>query len=159
MTSEEASPDQSALISGLAAAILASDADAIIATDRLGIIRYWNPGAARIFGFAASAALGASLDLIIPERLRNRHWAGYRRVIESGTTRYGSADMLAVPAQTADGRQISVEFTIVMLADAENRIIGMAATLRDVTARFAKMQDLKRQLDDLRHKRTDAGSA
>ncbi len=127
-------------------AILAAPADAILATDREGLIRFWNPGAARIFGFTEEEAIGASLDLIIPERLRQRHWDGYRRVMETGESRYGSGDLLAVPAITRDGHPISVEFTIVLLRDADGRIVGMASILRDVTARFQETRRLKQQL-------------
>jgi PAS domain S-box-containing protein len=130
----------------LAGAIVGTAADAILATDRQGIIRFWNPGADRIFGFTQEEAVGASLDLIIPERLRQRHWLGYRRVIATGATRYGTGDVLAVPALTKDGRQISVEFTILLLRDSSRQITGMAAILRDVTARFEETRRLKREL-------------
>jgi PAS domain S-box-containing protein len=130
----------------LASAIVGTAADAILATDRQGIIRFWNPGADRIFGFTREEAVGASLDLIIPERLRQRHWQGYQRVMATGATRYGTGDVLAVPALTKDGRQISVEFTILLLRDAGREITGMAAILRDVTARFEETQRLKREL-------------
>jgi PAS domain S-box-containing protein len=142
--------DSHAIIAQLAGALLAASADAILATDRDGVIRFWNPGAVRIFGFAEDEAVGVSLDLIIPERLRQRHWEGYRRVVATGATRYGTGDVLAVPALTKDGRQISVEFTIVLLSDANREIIGMAAILRDVTARFEETRHLKRQLAELR---------
>lgn len=127
-------------------AILASAADAILATDREGTVNFWNPGAERLFGFSKKEAIGASLDLIIPERLRKRHWDGWLHVMESGETRYGAGDVLAVPAMTKDGRQISVEFTIILLRDAEQQIVGMAAVLRDVTKRFEEMRRLRRQL-------------
>jgi len=130
----------------LAGAIVGTAADAILATDRQGIIRFWNPGADRIFGFTQEEAVGASLDLIIPERLRQRHWQGYQRVMATGATRYGTGDVLAVPALTKDGRQISVEFTILLLRDAGREITGMAAILRDVTARFEETRRLKREL-------------
>ena len=54
--------------------------------------------------------------------------------------------MLAVPALTKDGRQISVEFTILLLRDASREITGMAAILRNVTARFEETRRLKREL-------------
>ena len=73
--------DLSALI---AESLLHTRSDAIIAADSDGIIRFWNPGAERIFGHAAADAIGHSLDLIIPERLRGRHWQGYRRTIATG---------------------------------------------------------------------------
>ena len=78
-------------------AVLGTEADAIVASDSEGIIRFWNAGAERIFGYSTSEALGQSLDIIIPERLRHRHWAGYRQVMASGTSRYGRGDVLAVP--------------------------------------------------------------
>lgn len=130
----------------LGEAILGTAADAILMADREGIIRFWNPGAARIFGFTTDEALGRSLDLIIPERLRKRHWDGYDHVIATGVTRYGAGDLLAVPAIAKDGRQISVEFTIVLLRDPDRQLVGMAAILRDVTARFEETRRLKRQL-------------
>ena len=130
----------------LAGAIVGTAADAILATDSEGIIRFWNPGANRIFGFTQEEAVGASLDLIIPERLRQRHWQGYQRVMATGVTRYGTGEVLAVPALTKDGRQISVEFTILLLRDASRQITGMAAILRDVTARFEETRRLKREL-------------
>ncbi|MBN9280155.1 MAG: PAS domain S-box protein [Hyphomicrobium sp.] len=127
-------------------AILASAADAILATDREGTVNFWNPGAERLFGFSRKEAIGASLDLIIPERLRKRHWDGWLHVMQSGETRYGAGDVLAVPATTKDGRQISVEFTIILLQDADQQIVGMAAVLRDVTKRFEETRRLRRQL-------------
>lgn len=130
----------------LACALLEAAADAIIATDRGGVIRFWNPGAARIFGFAPGEAMGQSLDLIIPENLRARHWDGYHAVMRTGESRYGRGDLLSVPALRKDGGRISVEFTIVPLKDAQGRMDGMAAILRDVTARFEEMRALKRQL-------------
>src|SRR5687767_11482427 len=96
----------------LAEAILFSRSDAIIAADREGAIFFWNPGAERIFGYSSAHAVGRSLDIIIPTRLRERHWAGYRRVIEAGRSRYDHGDILAVPGMTSDGRGISLEFTI-----------------------------------------------
>src|SRR6478752_1824930 len=119
----------------LARAILESHADAILVADREGVICFWNPGAARIFGFGAEEAIGHSLDLIIPEPLRARHWEGYKRVMVSGETRYGSGDVLSVPALTKAGLRISVEFTIIILREDNDAVIGMAAILRDVSAR------------------------
>jgi PAS domain S-box-containing protein len=135
-----------AIREALTRSILATAADAIVATDREGRIVFWNPGAVRIFQYAESEAVGQSLDIIIPERLRARHWEGYRRVIETGESRYGHGDVLAVPGLRKDGTQISLEFTIVTLTDGQGRIDGMAAIMRDVTKRFAEMRALKRRL-------------
>ncbi len=130
----------------LAAALLATSADAILATDREGRIRFWNPGAARIFGFSEAEALGRSLDIIIPERLRQRHWSGWDQVMAAGETRYGAGDLLSVPAMTRSGAQISIEFTIILLSDPGGGIGGMAAVLRDVTARYEETRRLRRRL-------------
>jgi PAS domain S-box-containing protein len=87
--------------------------DAIIYADAEGVIRLWNRGATRIFGFAEAEALGRSLDIIIPETLRERHWRGFRATMRTGESRYGDGQVLSVPAVRKDGSRISVEFTIV----------------------------------------------
>lgn len=130
----------------LVEAILGMQSDAIIATDHSGVIDFWNPGAERIFGFSADEAVGHSLDLIIPENLRDRHWSGFNRVMASGESHYGHGDLLSVPALTRSGQRISVEFTIVMLKDEHMRPAGTVAILRDVTKRFEEIRALKRQL-------------
>lgn len=130
----------------LAEAVLSTRADAIVAADRDGIIRFWNPGAERIFGYATEEVIGRSLDLIIPERLRQRHWDGYRETMKTGKSRYGDGDILSVPALRQDGATISIEFTIVPLRDQSRQMAGIAAIMRDVTKRFEEMRMLKRRL-------------
>lgn len=135
-----------AIADDLSAALMVSNADAIIAADAQGVIRFWNPGAERIFGFTAADAVGQSLDLIIPERLRDRHWRGYREVMRTGQSRYGDGDILAVPGVRKDGARISLEFTIVPLRDGSGGLSGMGAILRDVTTRFNELQTLRKKL-------------
>jgi PAS domain S-box-containing protein len=130
--------------------------DAVIYADRDGKIRFWNRAAARIFGFAESEALGQSLDLIVPETLRARHWEGYRRVMAGGASRYGDGDLLSVPALRKDGSRISIEFTIVSVHDETGGMAGIAAFVRDVTARFEEMRALRRELADLKVRPTTA---
>ena len=131
---------------GVGEALLHSASDAIIATDREGRITFWNPGAERIFGFTAGEATGQSLDLIIPENLRARHWSGFRHTMETGTSRYGHGDLLSVPGLTSEGWRISVEFTIVLLRNEGREVTGTVAVMRDVTKRFEEMRELKRRL-------------
>ena len=131
---------------GLGEALLHSASDAIIATDREGRITFWNPGAERIFGFTAADAVGRSLDLIIPENLRARHWSGFRYTMETGTSRYGHGDLLSVPGLTKEGARISVEFTIVLLRNGAQETTGTVAVMRDVTKRFEEVRELKRRL-------------
>ncbi|TXL81666.1 PAS domain S-box protein [Vineibacter terrae] len=119
-------------------------ADAIIYADAEGRIGFWNKGAERVFGFSAAEAMGQPLDIIIPQNLRERHRLGYTGTVQSGKTRYGAGDLLAVPAQRKDGTRISVEFTILPFRDRTGRILGIAAILRDVTKRFEEMKALRR---------------
>jgi PAS domain S-box-containing protein len=119
--------------------------DAIIFADRDGKIRLWNAGAKAIFGYSAAEALGESLDLIIPERLRDRHWQGYRQVMATGQTRYGQ-ELLAVPAIRKDSARISIEFSILLVRGANGEMLGSAAIIRDVTARWLKEKALREQL-------------
>lgn len=130
-------------------AILSAQSDAIIAADKAGTIILWNPGAERIFGYAESDAIGRSLDIIIPTRLQKRHWDGYRQVMASGESRYGQGDVLAVPGVGKDGRQLSLEFTIVPLRNGSSELIGLAAIMRDVTKRFEETRALKRKLAEM----------
>ena len=117
--------------------------DAIIYADAQGIITFWNKGAERVFGFSEPDALGKSLDIIIPENLRKRHWDGFAETMRTGKTRFGSGDVLAVPALRKDGTRISIEFTILPFLDRTGRILGTAAILRDVTRRFDELKRLR----------------
>jgi PAS domain S-box-containing protein len=120
--------------------------DAIIYADAQGLIQLWNRSAERIFGFPEAEALGKTLDIIIPESLRGRHWQGYRATMQTGNTRYGVGETLAVPAMRKDGQRISIEFTILPFRDDAGRMEGIAAILRDVTVRFEETRALRRQL-------------
>lgn len=130
--------------------------DAIIMADREGIIRLWNAGASAVFGHTAAEAVGHSLDLIIPERLRARHWDGFREVTETGVSRY-EAELLAVPAIRKGGIQISVEFSITLLRDPADGILGVAAIMRDVTQRWTEQAQVRQRLADLEAQAPVAG--
>jgi len=123
-------------------------ADAIIFADTEGAIRLWNAGAEAIFGYPSAEALGQSLDLIVPEKLRERHWEGYRKVMATGKTKYGKGT-LAVPAITKGDNRISIEFTIVLVTNDSGEPLGTAAIIRDVSERFMKEKELKKRLAEL----------
>jgi PAS domain S-box-containing protein len=125
--------------------------DAIVVADREGKIVFWNGAATRIFGFAEAEALRQSLDLIIPERLRERHWEGYDKVMKTGVTRYG-ADLLRVPAVHKDGRKLSIAFTVSLLMSAPGTPRAIAAFIRDETARWEKEQAMAKRLKELEGK-------
>lgn len=118
--------------------------DAIIFADREGIIRLWNSGAEAIFGYSEIEAIGQDIEIIIPEKLIERHRQGYRKVMETGDSKYGR-ELLGVPALRKDGARISIEFSIVILKT-EGRVAGSAAVIRDVTARWEREKALKEAL-------------
>jgi PAS domain S-box-containing protein len=122
--------------------------DAIIVADANEKIVLWNPAATRIFGYAETEALGNTLDLIVPERQRQKHNEGYSKSMETGTTRYGTS-LLKVPAKHKDGSTLSIAFTVGMLFDANQKANGVVAIIRDETARFAEERALKKRLSDL----------
>ncbi|HYT79333.1 MAG TPA: PAS domain S-box protein [Actinomycetota bacterium] len=122
--------------------------DAIILADRDGIIRLWNGGAEAVFGYTAEDALGQSLDLIVPERFRERHWAGFRRAMETGVSRYGR-ELLAVPAIRKDATRISIEFSVAVLRDPGGQVLGVAAIMRDVSERWTEQKELRQRLATL----------
>jgi len=119
--------------------------DAIIVADGKGVIRFWNAGAEATFGHTAAEVIGKSLDAIIPEQLRKRHWAGYDAVMASGATKYGT-DILRVPALHRDGRRLSIEFRVTLLRNDQGAVVGIAAFLRDVTEAWKEQQELRKRL-------------
>jgi PAS domain S-box-containing protein len=127
-----------ALPDGLPRRILDGSPDAILICDPSGIVRYWNAAAERVFGFGAAEAVGASMDLIIPERLRARHWRGWDATMTSGITKYAGGRLLAVPALHKDGRQVSIEFSLQLVKDPDGQIAWIAAIVRDVTERYTR---------------------
>lgn len=132
------------MLDQLAARFLAETPDGVTVADADGTITYWNAGCERIFGFTAQEACGKSLDIIIPENLRARHWQGWQQTIRTGTTRYGAGDLLSVPALRKDGTRISVEFSILPFRDPHGAITGMGAIMRDVTKRFEELKALRK---------------
>jgi PAS domain S-box-containing protein len=131
------------------AELVRSLADAVVIADPDGTIVFWNEATTRIFGWAADEAIGRSLDLIIPERLRARHWDGYRRVMETGHTEYG-ARLLEVPAVHRDGHTISIAFTVSLLGGpGAPRPAGIAAVIRDDSGRWRERREMSERLTAL----------
>ncbi len=134
---------------------LVNDApDAVLVSDREGIIRFWNRGAEQILGHTADEAVGQTLDLIIPENLRERHWDGSRRVMATGETKYRTG-LLSSPGIRKDGSRISLEFSMVLLRDVSGAMAGCASIMRDVTERWKKEKELKERLAACEGKRAE----
>jgi PAS domain S-box-containing protein len=119
----------------LSRAIIEQSADAVIFADAAGVIRVWNAAAAGIFGFAADEAIGMSLDLVIPEHLRQAHWSGFRRAIESGVTRLGGRATIARAVHKA-GNRLYEKMSFAIVRGPEGTIVGSVAIARDATARY-----------------------
>jgi len=128
--------------------IVESSPDGIIFADQDGIIRLWNAGAERIFGYTAGEAVGQMLDIIVPEKMQERHWEGYFRVMKTGETRYGK-DLLSVPGVRKDGIRVSLEFSVALIRDEDGALLGISAVIRDVTARWQKEREMEERLASL----------
>lgn len=129
--------------------LIGNTGDAVLFVDRDGTIRFWNESATRVFGYDEDEAVGASLDIIIPERFREAHWEGYNRAIEAGESPYEPGELLSVPALRADGERVSAELTITPIREADGTMAGMAAICREVTERFEREQERKERIEEL----------
>ncbi|HUS95160.1 MAG TPA: PAS domain-containing protein [Hyphomicrobiaceae bacterium] len=135
-------------------ALIAAFGDAVVVCDAEGAIILWNPGAERMFGYSEAEALGRSLDLIIPDRLRQRHWNGYHKTMATGVTRYGN-DVLRVPAINKAGDGLSISFTVALLTGDCGEVTGIASVIRDETAKFQEDRKLRKRLAELEAKVQD----
>lgn len=140
------------------AQLLDAIGDAIVVCDSTGAITFWNPAAERMFGFAPGEALGQSLDIIIPERQRQRHWDGYHQTMRTGITRYGTS-LLRVPAVHKDGHALSIAFTVALVSSAEGQATHIAAVIRDETARWKEERDLRKRLGELEARLKESSQA
>ena len=132
------------------AQVLVNLADAVVVADSEGRITFWNAAATRLFGFSRTEAVGQTLDMIIPERLRERHWTGYRETMLTGETKYGDR-LLEVPAVHRDGRSLSIAFTVTLLhREGARRPFAIAAVIRDDTERWQERKRLRAENAELR---------
>ena len=139
------------------AALVAAIGDAIIVSDTEGRVVVWNAAAERLFGWTAQEALGQSMDMIIPQRLRKRHWEGYDKSMQTGQTRYAH-DVLRVPAVDKAGRALSIAFTVFMVFGPDGKPSACGSVIRDETERFAQDRELRKRVADL-EARLAAGSS
>jgi PAS domain S-box-containing protein len=130
------------------AQIVAASGDAIVVSDAQGLITVWNGAATRLFGYTEAEALGRSLDIITPERHRQRHWDGYHKTVATGITKYGT-ELLRVPAINKTGEALSVAFTVALLFDAQRKVTGVLAVMRDETKRFKEDREMRKRIADL----------
>jgi PAS domain S-box-containing protein len=130
------------------AALVDAIGDAVIVSDVQGRVVVWNPAAERLFGWTAAEAVGQRMDMIIPERLRQRHWEGYDKSMATGETRYAH-DVLRVPAVDKSGRSMSIAFTVFMLFGPDGKVSACGSVIRDETDRFAQDRALRKRVSEL----------
>ena len=129
-------------------ALVAAVGDAVMVCDAQGAILLWNPACERMFGHTEAEVLGKTMDMIIPERLRKRHWEGYEKTMATGITKYGH-DVLRVPAVDKSGNSLSIAFTVAMLFGADGKVSAIASIIRDETVRFNDERALKKRVAEL----------
>jgi PAS domain S-box-containing protein len=101
---------------------------AVVLADRSGRIQYWSPGAEALFGYPAQEAVGQTLDLIVPPALREQHWNGFRRAIESGSAA-AEGTAFDLPVQCRNGEQTEFPATFVLVRDGAKTVIGAMAIM------------------------------
>ena len=140
--------DADAAVAGLCQKIVEASAEAVIFADRAGLIRMWNRGAERIFGYTSDEVVGQSLDVIIPERLRRAHWDAYGRSLETGQTKHTGA-VLTTRSMHKDGRKLYVDLSFGLVKDPNGFVLGAFAVGRDCTARYEAERGAKARIQEL----------
>ena len=130
------------------ATIIDQAPDAIIVSDRQGRIQLWNAAAERLFGHASAQAIGESLDIIIPERLRAAHWRAFDRAMESGQTRYGGRT-LTTRSMRRDGAKQYVDMSFALIKDETGAVTGALAFVRDATERHESERAMRERIAQL----------
>jgi len=128
--------------------ILRSMPEALIFCDLEGIIRVWNGGAEKVFGWSAAEAVGQSLDLIIPERMRKAHWDGFNQALARGGVKPGRTSMITRSLHKSE-EFIYVDMSFEMVRDEAGQMLGSLAVARDATKRFNDEKALRKQLAEL----------
>ena len=141
MTTFQTSPE-------LASWLIEQAPDAMIYSDTQGHVRVWNAAATRMFGFSAEQALGQSLDIIIPEKLRKAHWRGFDAAIAAGVTKHSGKPM-PTKALRADGSEFYTEMGFALIFNNQGEVVGTVAQARDITERFEKGRAERQRLQEL----------
>lgn len=140
------SDSQNQLLDTLASGIVKAIPEAIIYADLEGRVRYWNRGAEEIFGFSADEAMGQSLDLIIPERMRQAHWDGYNKALKLGDTYSGRGSRVTRGLHKEEGRPLYVDMSFAIVKDNSGQVVGSLAVARDATERFTAEKEMRKQI-------------
>ena len=141
----------------LARHIVEAASEAVIFADRGGVIRFWNRGAELLFGYPAAEALGRSLDIIIPERLRAAHWDAFDRSVRTGRTKHVDR-VLTTRSTHKNGDKLYVDLSFGLVKDEHGTVHGAFAIGRDCTARHIEERTLRARMEVLEAKVDGAGA-
>jgi PAS domain S-box-containing protein len=129
------------------AAIVESSDDAIVAKNLDGIIRSWNAGAERLFGYTAEEAIGKPITMLIPEERLDEETTILAR-IRAGER----VDHYETVRRRKDGSPIEISLTVSPVRDAAGRIIGASKIARDITERRRAERQQKLLLQEMNHR-------
>ncbi|HEV7968790.1 MAG TPA: PAS domain S-box protein [Candidatus Acidoferrales bacterium] len=130
---------------GLLAAIITSSDDAIVSKNLDGTITSWNPGAERIFGYAADEAIGQNVSLIIPPDRRSEETMILERL-----KRGERVDHFETVRIRKDGTELNMSLTISPVKDRDGRVVGASKVGRDITERMRVQEELRISEERLR---------
>ncbi|HZV85515.1 MAG TPA: ATP-binding protein [Brevundimonas sp.] len=120
-------------------ALLASG-DALIECDDRGTITDWSDGAARLFGFPFSEAVGANIDIIVPAEMKADHRRGLEKWRLCGSARVGRR--IELVACRKDGSRLDIELW--MSVAHQHGVPHIHANIRDISERKAQAAELRR---------------
>ncbi|WP_084698666.1 PAS domain S-box protein [Muricoccus aerilatus] len=101
---------------------------------------FWNAAAERLLGWSAANAIGQDFSLIIPDRLRAAHEAGFTRVLAASEGSPYPGRTVELPALRRDGRELPAEVTLSAWREDGRQVFG--ATIRDISARQRAQAEL-----------------
>jgi PAS domain S-box-containing protein len=130
---------------GLLAAIVDSSDDAIVSKTLDGIITSWNTSAERLFGYAASEAIGQHISLVIPVSRRDEEAVIIGRIKRG--ERIEHFDTVRV---RKDKTSLDVSLTVSPIRDTSGKIIGASKIARDITQRKRIERELRDSEDRYR---------
>ncbi len=130
----------------LHASTVLSSSDAIFSIDPDRIIRTWNPGAERLYGYSAAEAIGQSLEMICPEEIRDEQAGLYAETMN------GKPVLLETVRRRKDGVLIPIGISGSPIFAPDGRVTGVAAVHRDMTENRDNKEHLAFTLRELSHR-------
>ena len=135
----DARPQRDAEIAlGPMAAIVEASDDAIVSETLEGVVQTWNAGAERLFGYRADEMIGRSINVIIPEELREQERSILERLREG--ERF---DHFETMRESKNGTRLHIWLTISPIRDKSGAVIGASSVARDVTERLKRESDAR----------------